>query len=101
MDFLTKARLHRAMAAFWSARRFVGEGAAAFEAIARDVVGGRLQGPGVESARHAVGTIGATVDQGLKMHSGDGAVLLDTGLEFHQHGVAAPVTIKHLLAREA
>src|ERR1700674_3577948 len=89
------------MAAFWSARRLVGEGAAALEAIARDVVGGGLQRTGIKGACDAVGAVAATIDQRLEMHSADGAILLDAGLESHQDGMAAAVTIKNFLAREA
>src|SRR6267378_5837153 len=101
LNFLAEARLDGAMAALWPARGFVGEGAAALEAIARDVVGGGLQRTGIKGAGDTVGAVAATIDQRLEMHSGDGAVLLDAGLEFHQDGMTAAVTVENFLAREA
>src|SRR3989475_8489452 len=89
------------MAALGPAWRFVGERAAALETIARDVVGGGLQRTGIKSTGDTVGAVAAPIDQRLEMHSGDGAVLLDAGLEFHQDGMTAAVTIKNFLAREA
>src|SRR6267142_1164286 len=100
LNFLTEAGLDGAMAAFWSARRFVGKGAATLETIARDVVGGGLQRTGIKSAGDAVGAVAAPIDQRLEMHSGDGAVLLDAGLEFHQDGMAAAMAIKNFFASE-
>src|SRR6267378_2380131 len=100
LNFLAEARLDGAMAAFWSTRRFVGKGAATLETIARDVVGGGLQRTGIKGARYAVGAVAAPIDQRLEMHSGDGAIFLDAGLEFHQDGMTAAVTIKNFLACE-
>src|SRR6267378_605088 len=101
LDFLAEARLDGAVAAFGAARRFVRKSAATLKTITRDVVGGGLQRAGIKSAGDAVGAIAAAVDQRLEMHSGNRAVLLDAGLEFHQDGMTAAVTIKNFLAREA
>ena len=51
LHLLPEAGLRGAVAALGAARRLVGEGAAAAEAVARDVVGDRLQRAGVERAR--------------------------------------------------
>src|SRR6267378_6104253 len=89
------------MSAFGPAGGFVREGTAALIAIARNVVCGGLQCAGVERAGDSVRAVGATVDQRLAMHSSNRAVLLDTGLEFHQDRMTAAMTIKNFFACQA
>src|SRR5437879_13150971 len=100
LDFLAEARLRGAMSALGSARRLVGEGAAALITIARNMIGRGLQRARVKTACDSVTTIGATVDQRLQMHSRNRAVFFDAGLEFHQDRMAATVTIKNFFARQ-
>src|SRR2546421_7855083 len=101
LDFLAEARLRSAMSALGSAGRLVREGAAALIAIARNVIRGGLQCAGIKRACDSVRAVGATVDQRLEVHSGDGAVLFDAGFEFHQDRMAAARTIKYLFACQA
>ena len=101
LHFLAKARLRRAVTAFGSARRLVGERAAAFIAVARNMIGGRLKSARVVSAGNSIRTIRAAVDQRPQMHAGDRAVFLHAGPEFHQHRMAPAVAIENFFARQA
>src|SRR5260370_17439209 len=101
LDFLAETRLRSTMPALGPAGRLVRESAAALIAIARNVIGGGLEGIGVGRARNSVGAIRAAGNQCLKMHSGNRAVLLDAGLEFHQDGMATTVTIENFFACKA
>ncbi len=71
------------MAALGSAGRLVRKGAATFVAITRNVIGGGLQCATVESTRDTIRSVSAAVDQRLQMHSGNRAISLDAGFEFH------------------
>ena len=98
-----EARLRRAVAALGSAGRLVGEGAAAAEAVARDLVGDRLQRAGVEGRGHAVAAVGAAVEQRLQLLPDDFEPLFgfsNAGSKLHQHRVAAAVAVEDLFARE-
>src|SRR5258708_7753761 len=101
LDFLAETRLRSTMPALGPAGRLVRESAAALVKIAWDMIRGRLQRAGVERASNSVRAIRPAVNQCLKMHSGDRAIHLDAGLEFHQDGMATTVTIENFFACEA
>src|SRR5258708_5319093 len=96
LDFLAEAGLGSSMSALRSAGRFVCERAAALVAIAWNMIGGCLQRAAIESTRHAIGAVGAAVDQRLKMHPCDRAAPLHSGFDLHQAGIPAPMTVKNL-----
>ena len=100
VDFEGEARLRRTVAALGTARRLVGEGACALEAVAGNVVGHGLQRARVIGARYAVGAVAASVEQRAEMHARDRAVLLHARLHPHQRRVAAAVAVEDLFARE-
>src|SRR5215510_956442 len=89
LNFLSETRLRCSMSPLWPARRLVGEHTAAAETVPRDVVGNGLQRASVEGARDAVGPVGTAVEQRLQIHPRDGAVVVHTRAEPHQHGMAA------------
>src|SRR5690242_39675 len=89
------------MPALGSAWRLVGEDAAPFERVRRDVISDRLQRTCVERAGDAVRSIGAAVENRLEMNAGNRAVVLHTGPEPHEDGVAAAMAIEDFLARQA
>ncbi len=89
------------MSALGAAGWLVRESAAALVAIPWNVISGGLQSTGVKSAGHSIRSVSTAIDQRLEMHSGDGAVFLHTGFEFHQNWMTATVTIKDFLARQA
>ena len=66
LDLEPEARLRRAVAALGSAGRLVGEGPAAAETVARDVVGDGLQRAGVEGRGDAVAAVRAAVEERLE-----------------------------------
>src|SRR4051812_29262268 len=86
------------MPAFRTAGRFIRKQACAFELVCRNVIGGGLQSAGVVSARHTVAAVGAAIENRLKMHSCDGAVLLQTKTRMHQDRMTAAVAIEHFFA---
>ncbi len=86
------------MAALGSARRFVGKGAQPFELVTRHFIGHRLQGAGVEGAGHSITSIRAAIEKRFEVHRGDSAVLLDAGLDVHEDGVPAAMTIENFFA---
>ena len=95
-----EARLGRAVPALGPARRLVGEHARALELVDRNLVGDGLQRARIEGGGHPVGAVGAAVEPGAEVHAGDRAVLLEAGLDPHQHRVAAAVDVEDLLARQ-
>ena len=101
LHFLAEPRLRRAVTALGTARRLVGEHAAAAEAVARNVVGHGLQRAGVEGAGDAVRSVGAAIEQRLQIQARDPAVVRHAGAEAHQHGMTAAMAIEHLFAIEA
>ena len=101
LNLLTETALRRAMSALRTAGRFVGEHAASFEVIRRDVIRHGLQRAGVERARDAVRSVGAAVEQRFHVHAGDRAVVLHAGLERHQHRMPSAVAVEDLLAGQA
>src|SRR5205823_3955714 len=98
MDFERKPRLRRAMPALGTAGRLVREEAHAFEAVSRDGVRRSLQGTRVVRARDTVAAVAATIEEALKLHSGNPTVAREPGLDLHQHGMAAAVRIEDFLA---
>ncbi len=101
LHLLAEASLRRAVPALGPARRLVGEHPATTEAVRRDVIGDGLQRTGIKGARHAVRSVGPSVEQRLQVHSGDLSVLRHPGAEAHQHRVPAAMAIEHFLARQA
>src|SRR5207247_5575485 len=95
-----EARLRSAVAALGTAWRLVREHAAALEAIRRYVIRDRLQRAGVKRGCDAVRAVRAAVERGAKVHGGDAAVFRHAGAHPHETGVASPVCVEDLLARE-
>jgi hypothetical protein len=84
-----------------SARWFVGENANTVEFITRNFVGYRLQRASVERAGDAIASIRTAIKKRLEMHCRNCPVLFHPGLHVHEHGVAAPMTIKDFFARQS
>ena len=95
-----EARLRGAVASLGPTGRLVGEHPDSFESIARDRVGGRLEGAGVVGTGHAVAPIAAAIEEAAKLHRRDAAVFRQPRLDLHQHGVTPAVRVEDLLARE-
>src|SRR5262249_40818860 len=100
MNFERESRLRRAVPPLRSTRRFVSEHAQAFELVAWHIVGHRLKRPRVERARDAVTAVRAAVQKRPEVHRGDCAVILRTGLDPHQNGMPAAMTVEDFLASE-
>src|SRR5487761_24977 len=90
--------LRGAVASLGTARWLVGEDAAAFEAISRDVVGHRLKSACIKGRGDAVRAIGAPIEGGLEMHRRDVSVFRDACPHPHQHRVATSVRVEDLFA---
>src|SRR5690348_6430977 len=101
LNFERVTRLRRAVAALWTTRRLVREGAYALKLVTRHVIRHGLQRAGVEGARHAVTAVRAAVEVRLEVHRGDRTVVLHAGLHFHQHWMAAAMAIENLFTRES
>src|SRR6202035_4988294 len=65
------------------------------------MVCGGLQRASIESAGHAVGPVGAAVDQRLQMHGGDAAIFFHASFEIHQNRMAAAMAVEDFFACEA
>src|SRR4051812_44185583 len=100
MNFQRVTRLRRAVTAFGPTRWFIGKDPGALEFISRDLIRDCLQRAGVEGTRHAVAAVCATIEKSLEVHSGNRAVVFHTGLNVHQNGVAATMTIENLFTSE-
>ena len=101
VHFKGETRLRSPVAPLRATGSLVGEGTDTVEAILGKVVGHRLQGTGVVGARHSVAAVGSTVEGGLQVLGGQGAILLDPGADLHEHRVASAVAVEDLFAGEA
>ncbi len=101
MDLERVTRLRCAVSTFGPARRFIGESAQALELVTRNVVSDRLQGPGVESARHSITAIGAAIKKRFEMHRRDRAVFLYSGLDMHQDWMPSAMTIENFFTSQS
>ena len=88
------------MAALGAAGRLVGEHPHALELVGRQVVGHRLQRPGVVNGGQAVAAVAAAVQKGPEPHGLQRAVALDPRAHPHLHRMASPVHVERLLAVE-
>src|SRR5256885_7111914 len=100
MDFQCVARLRRSMTALWTTRRLVGKRSQSLKLVARHVVSDGLKRASVEGAGNAVTSVCATVEERLKVHGGDRAVVLYTSLHPHQHRMPAAMTVKNFFTRQ-
>jgi len=100
LHFESEARLRRAVPALGAARRLVGEGAQALEAIVRHVVSDGLERAGIEGRGDAVGAVCAAVEISLEVHRGDCAVGTHARFDFHQDGMSPAMAVENFLARE-
>jgi hypothetical protein len=80
LNFLSKARLRRTVAALWPAGRLIGENPHAFKFISRHFVGDRLQCAGVVDRRQAITAVAAAVEIGFILHRLNRTVVLYAGL---------------------
>ena len=95
-----EARLGRPVPPLGPAGRLVGEDAAGLEAVGGQVIGHRLQRAGVVHRRDTEGAVGPSVEGGAEVHGQDPALSGDAGAHPHEHRVAPPVRVEHLLARQ-
>ncbi len=100
LHFLAEAALRRAVSALGTARRFVREDATALKVISGNVVRHGLQGARIKSARHAVRSVGTTVEQRFEPNRRDCPIGLDARRELHEDRMASAVTVKNFFARE-
>ena len=92
--------LRGAVAALGAAGRLVGEHPHTLELVGRQVVGHRLQRPGVVDGGQAVAAVAAAVQKGPEPHGLQRAVTLDPRAHPHLHRMASPVHVERLLAVE-
>ena len=89
------------MPALWTAWRLICESPQPLKFIFRDIVRHGLEGAGVERTGNAITAISTTIKIRLKVHSRNRPIVLDSGLDFHQHGMAAAMAIKHFFSGES
>ena len=90
--------LRRPVPPLRTARRLVCKSPGPFEPVIRDPVGRRLQGARIVRARHAIAAESTAVQGRAQMLRGHGAILRETGLQVHQHRVAAAMAVEDFLA---
>src|SRR5256885_813559 len=100
MDFQCVARLRRSVAALWTTRRLVCKRSQSLKLVARHVVSDRLERASVEGAGDAVTSVCAAIEERLKVHRGDRAVVLYACLHPHQHRMPAAMTVKNFFTRQ-
>ena len=93
-----EARLHRAMAAFRAARRFVGVDARGVEAIRGHGVGSGEQLAGVVGGHQPERRVGAPVQHHLGVHRLQPPLRIGAGPVLHVEGMPAAMGVEHLFA---
>src|SRR5437588_1322679 len=91
-------RLRRSVSAFWTAGRLVRKHTCALKFVPGHFISDGLQGAGVERACDSITSIGAAIEKRFEVHRGDRAVFLHTGLDVHEHRMAAAMTIENFFA---
>src|SRR6185369_4209047 len=76
MHFQCVTRLRCTVPPFWTARGLVGKRSQSLKFVARHVIRNGLERTGIKRTRHSVTAVCTTVQIGLKVHGGDGAVIL-------------------------
>src|SRR4029453_3881977 len=94
-------RLRRSVATLRSARRLVRECAQALKFVARNVVSHGLQSACVKGAGNTVAAVGSSVEERMKMHCRNRAILFHTCLDLHQNRMTTTVTVKDFFARKS
>src|SRR5215213_4446085 len=98
VNFQRVTRLRCAMSALWTTRGFVRKGTQTLKLVTGHVIRHCLKRARVERTRNAVTSVRTTIEERLKMHRSDRAVVLHSSLHSHQHRMATAMTIKNFFA---